>query len=52
VVAPRGKTVLYSRFGHSGPYSQLVEETVFEADAFIRNVEETGRYYKKVEGLD
>ncbi|MBR2780664.1 MAG: alpha/beta fold hydrolase [Eubacteriaceae bacterium] len=47
-----GKTVLYSRFGHSGPYSQLVEETVFEADAFIRNVEETGRYYKKVEGLD
>ena len=45
---PNGKTILYSTFGHSGPYSQFVEETVHEACYFLKNVEETGRVYEKV----
>jgi len=45
---PNGKTILYSKFGHSGPYSQFVEETVHEVSFFLKNVEETGRVYAKV----
>ncbi|MBO7700552.1 MAG: alpha/beta hydrolase [Eubacteriaceae bacterium] len=45
---PNGKTILYSTFGHSGPYSQFVEETVHETCYFLKNVEETGRVYEKV----
>ncbi|MCR5136517.1 MAG: alpha/beta hydrolase [Oscillospiraceae bacterium] len=46
---PNGKTILYSKFGHSGPYSLFVEETVHEVCFFLKNVEETGRVYAKVE---
>lgn len=45
---PHGKTILYSGFGHGGPYAQFVEETVAETLFFLKNVEETGRVYKKV----
>lgn len=45
---PHGKTILYSEFGHSGPYSQFVEETVHEVTFFLKNVEETGKVYAKV----
>jgi pimeloyl-ACP methyl ester carboxylesterase len=45
---PHGKTILYSQFGHSGPYSQFVEETVHEVCFFLKNVEDTGRVYAKV----
>lgn len=45
---PNGKTVLYSGFGHGGPYSFIVEECLEETLNFLRNVEETGKPYKKV----
>ena len=47
---PHAKLVLYSGFGHSGPYSRIIEECLEESLNFLRNVEETGRIYKKVEG--
>ena len=47
---PHGKTILYSGFGHGGPFEQIVEETVSETLFFLKNVEETGRVYQKVEG--
>ena len=46
---PHGKLVMYSGFGHSGPYCQLIEECTEEILNFLRNVEETGRVYKKIE---
>lgn len=46
---PHGKLVMYSGFGHAGPYSEIVEEAVEEAVNFLRNVEETGKVYKKVQ---
>ena len=48
---PHGKLVMYSGFGHSGPYCQLIEECTEEILNFLRNVEETGRVYKKIEEL-
>jgi pimeloyl-ACP methyl ester carboxylesterase len=45
---PHGKLVLYSGFGHSGPFSRIVEEAAEEALNFLRNVEKTGRVYKEV----
>lgn len=45
---PHGKLVLYSGFGHSGPYTRILEEAAEEAVNFLRNVEETGRVYKEV----
>ena len=47
---PHGKLVLYSGLGHGGPYSRIIEECLEESLNFLRNVEETGRVYKKVEG--
>lgn len=47
---PNGKLVLYSGFGHSGPYARIIEEAAEEALNFLRNVEQTGRVYKKVQG--
>ena len=46
---PNGKTILYSKFGHGGPFAQFVEEAAAEMAFFLKNVEETGRVYKKVE---
>jgi len=46
---PHGKLVLYSGFGHSGPYCQLIEECTEEILNFLRNVEQTGRVYKRIE---
>ncbi len=46
---PHGKLVLYSGFGHSGPFGQIIEECTEEILNFLRNVEETGRVYKKIE---
>ncbi len=45
---PHGKLVLYSGFGHGGPYCQLVEECTEEILNFLRNVEQTGRVYKEI----
>ncbi len=45
---PHGKLVLYSGFGHSGPYCQLIEECTEEILNFLRNVEKTGRVYKEI----
>jgi len=45
---PHCKLVMYSGFGHSGPYNQLVEESTEEILNFLRNVEKTGRVYKEV----
>lgn len=45
---PHGKLVLYSGFGHSGPYCQLIEECTEEILHFLRNVEQTGRVYKEI----
>ncbi len=45
---PHGKLVLYSGFGHSGPYCQLIEECTEEILNFLRNVEQTGRVYKAI----
>ena len=45
---PHGKLVLYSGFGHSGPYCQLIEECTEEILNFLRNVEQTGRVYKEI----
>lgn len=46
---PHGKLVLYSGFGHSGPYCQIIEECTEEIVNFLRNVEQTGRVYKAIE---
>ncbi len=46
---PHGKLVMYSGFGHSGPYCQIIEECTEEIINFLRNVEETGRVYKRIE---
>ena len=45
---PHGKLVMYSGFGHSGPYCQLIEECTEEILNFLRNVEQTGRVYKEI----
>lgn len=45
---PHGKLVMYSGFGHNGPFSQLVEEATEEILNFLRNVEQTGRVYKEI----
>ena len=45
---PHGKLVLYSGFGHSGPFGQLIEECLEEILNFLRNVETTGRVYKEI----
>ena len=45
---PHGKLVLYSGFGHSGPYCQLIEECTEEILNFLRNVEQTGRVCKEI----
>ena len=45
---PHGKLVLYSGFGHSGPFGQLIEECTEEILNFLRNVEKTGRVYKEI----
>ena len=47
---PHGKTILYSGLGHGGPFEEIIEETVSETLFFLKNVEETGRVYQKVEG--
>ena len=39
---------MYSQFGHSGPYSMIIEECVEEILNFMRNVEKNGRVYKEV----
>ncbi len=45
---PHGKLVMYSGFGHSGPFGQLIEECTEEILNFLRNVETTGRVYKEI----
>ena len=45
---PHCKLVMYSGFGHSGPYCQLIEECTEEILNFLRNVEQTGRVYKEI----
>ena len=45
---PHGKLVLYSGFGHSGPFCQIIEECLEEILNFLRNVEQTGRVYKEI----
>ncbi len=45
---PHGKLVMYSGFGHSGPFGQLIEECTEEILNFLRNVEKTGRVYKEI----
>ena len=45
---PHCKLVMYSQFGHSGPYSMIFEECVEEILNFMRNVEKNGRVYKEV----
>ena len=45
---PHGKLVLYSGFGHGGPFGQLIEECTEEILNFLRNVETTGRVYKEI----
>ena len=45
---PHGKLVLYSGFGHSGPFNRIIEEAAEEAAHFLRNVEATGRVYREV----
>lgn len=45
---PHCKLVMYSGFGHSGPYNLLIEECVEEILNFMRNVEKNGRVYKEI----
>ena len=45
---PHCKLIMYSGFGHSGPYCQLIEECTEEILNFLRNVEKTGRVYKEI----
>jgi len=46
---PHCKLVLYSGFGHSGPFARIIEEAAEEAASFLRNVESHGRVYKPIE---
>lgn len=45
---PHCKLVMYSGLGHSGPFSQIIEESVEEILNFMRNVEKNGRVYKQI----